>query len=244
MSCFIKTLSLGAMDNFIHIIIDESSRAAFVVDPAWDADAILHALAEQQADLAGILLTHSHADHVSAVGALLAISDVPVYLSEAEYQLGKIRSITPRFITDGEKIPLGESDIQVIATPGHTLGGVCYYAQPHLICGDTLFIDGCGRCDFAESDVVKMWGSLQRLKTLPDETVVYCGHDYGEKPTDTLLNQKQTNPYLLIDNKAFFIDFRLNLQGQYRRIPFAPSSATEMAQIYQRHYNSVDNPID
>ncbi|PID66639.1 MAG: MBL fold metallo-hydrolase [Cardiobacteriales bacterium] len=234
-TCIVKTLSLGVMDNFIHLLIDANSRAAFVVDPAWDSQAIMAALNQHNATLSGILLTHSHADHVSAVKDLLAVKNVPVYVSESEYRLGKIRLDNPCFVADGQTLVLGDSRVQVIATPGHTLGSVCYYAKPHLICGDTLFIDGCGRCDFAESDVEQMWDSLQRLKSLPDATLIYCGHHYGQKMVDSLAGQKQTNPYLLIDNKDFFIDFRMHLQSQYRRIPFVPSSAAEMAGIYQRH---------
>ncbi len=238
-TCIIKTLSLGVMDNFIHLIIDEESRNAFVIDPAWDSQAILDELENQGANLVGILLTHSHADHVSAVKDLLSVVQVPVYISQAEYELGYFKLgnqlATPTFVTDNQLLPLGESQVQVIATAGHTIGSVCYYIAPHLICGDTLFIDGCGRCNFAESDVDKMWESLQRIKSLPDDTILHCGHHYGQKKTDSLGNQKKTNPYLLIDNKDFFIDFRMNLQGQYRSIPFAPSSSVEMQEIMQIH---------
>lgn len=234
-TCTIKTLSLGVMDNFIHLIIDEESRNAFVIDPAWDSQAILDELENYGANLVGILLTHSHADHVSAVKDLLSVVQVPVYISQAEYQLGYIKLDNPTFVTDSQYLPLGKSQIQVIATAGHTVGSVCYYVAPHLICGDTLFIDGCGRCNFAESDVDKMWESLQRIKSLPDDTILHCGHHYGQKKTDSLGNQKKTNPYLLIDNKDFFIDFRMNLQGQYRSIPFAPSSSVEMQEITKEH---------
>ncbi len=233
--CTIKTLSLGPMDNFIHLMIDEESREAFVVDPAWDSQAILDELDNQGANLVGIFLTHSHADHVSAVKDLLSVVQVPVYISQEEYRLGYIKLDNPTFVTDNQYLPLGESQVQVIATAGHTIGSVCYYVTPHLICGDTLFIDGCGRCNFAESDVDEMWESLQRIKTLPDDTILHCGHHYGQKKTDSLGNQKQTNPYLLIDNKDFFIDFRMNLQGQYRSIPFAPSSSVEMREIAKEH---------
>ncbi len=234
-ACTIKTLSLGPMDNFIHLIIDEQSCEAFVIDPAWDSQAILDELDNQGVNLVGILLTHSHADHISAVKDLLLVVQVPVYISQEEYQLGYIKLDNPTFVTDNQYLLLGKSRVQVIATAGHTIGSVCYYVAPHLICGDTLFIDGCGRCNFAESDVEKMWESLQRIKTLPDDTTLYCGHHYGQKNTDNLGNQKKTNPYLLIDNKDFFIDFRMNLQGQYRSIPFTPSSLSEMREIAREH---------
>lgn len=235
MSSLIHTLTLGTMDNFIHIITDKASGKAMVVDPAWDAKAIMDYCEKHQLTLIGILLTHSHADHISAVDDLLEQIPMPVYLSREEFRLGLIRLKTPQFIANGDTLALGESLINVIATPGHTIGSLCFYLDKQLIAGDTLFIDGCGRCNFFESDVEKMWDSLQRLKHLPDDVVLYCGHDYGQKKTDTLGQQKQTNPYLLIDNKAFFIHFRMHLQSEYRSIPFSPSSAKEMAEIYQKH---------
>ncbi len=235
MSSTIHSLMLGTMDNFIHLIAD-SSGLAMVVDPAWDAEAIEAYCTAHHLTLNGILLTHSHADHTSAVKPLSLKYRLPVYISREEYQLGLIQLDKPCWIADGDVIALGESRITVIATPGHTLGSVCFHIDQHLISGDTLFIDGCGRCDFYESDVEKMWQSLQRLKTLPDETVIYSGHHYGQKTNDSLGNQKTTNPYLLIDDKQFFIDFRLHLQSQYRSIPFIPSSAAEMQRIYARHH--------
>lgn len=236
MKSYIHTLELGPMDNFIHIIADEESKQAFVVDPAWECEAILNYLASAGMTVSGILLTHSHADHTNAVKELLSHYNVPVYLSQKEYQLGKIALSNPHFIQAGDKLSLGKTTISVIETPGHTIGSVCFYVGNALVVGDTLFIDGCGRCNFSESDVEKMWDSLQLIKMLPDDTLIYCGHHYGEKKVDTLGNQKQTNPYLLIDDKAFFIDFRMNLQAQYRSIPFSPSSRQEMQEIYKKHF--------
>lgn len=235
MAVAIYTLKLGTMDNFIHSIIDEDSREGMLVDPAWDADIILHLLAEYNYTLKGILLTHSHADHISAVDTILAQCPVPVYISRPEFRLGLARFKNPHYIADGESITLGNNTITAIATPGHTIGSMSFYVDKHVIVGDTLFIDGCGRCNFYESNVEQMWDSLQRLKQLPDDTLIYCGHDYGQKTIDTLGKQKQTNPYLLIEDKAFFIDFRMNLQAQYRSIPFAPSSREEIDNIYLRH---------
>lgn len=235
MSTTIHTLALGSMDNFIHIIADTDSGEAIVVDPGWDAEAISDYCFRHELTLVGILLTHTHADHVSAVNGLLAASPMPVYLSREEYRLGLFSIESPQFIAEGESVAVGNNVITAIATPGHTLGSMCYQVNQQLITGDTLFIDGCGRCNFLESDVEQMWYSLQRLKQRPDELVIYCGHNYGQKATDTLGQQKQTNPYLLIEDKAFFIEFRMHLQSQYRSIPFTPSSSQAMADIRHRH---------
>ncbi len=164
---------------------------------------------------------------------------VPTYISHTEFSLRRIGVDAPHYVlnyvADGDVIMLGDSKISVHETPGHTLGSVCYQTDKALITGDTLFINGCGRCDFRDSDIDAMWDSLQRLKSLPDDLIVYCGHDYGIQQKDSLGNQKRTNPYLLIDDKAFFINFRLNLQSQYRQMPFAPSSYEEIQTIRSKH---------
>lgn len=238
----IHTLELGTMDNLIHIIVDNDSAKAMVVDPAWDAQVIAETIERLGCQLAGILLTHSHYDHWSAVDELLAAKPVPVYLTQREFRLGLARLKAPSYISDGDVLTLGRTRIAVIETPGHTLGSACYLVNSReLITGDTLFIDGCGRCNFLESQVNAMFESLQRLKRLPDEVVVYPGHHYGQKKKDTLGNQKKTNPYLLINDQEFFIQFRMHLQAQYRSIPFAPSSLVEMQQIYQRHHDTTVN---
>ena len=236
MSIILQSLALGGMNNLIHIISDQDSGKAMIIDAAWDADAISSVLTQNQWQLEGILLTHTHGDHTSAVNAFLQGTDLPVYVSREEYSLGLFVLENPSYIAHGDVLYLGESKIEVISTPGHTTGSVCFLADDILITGDTLFIDACGRCNYPESDVDKMWYSLQKLKQLPNNTVIYCGHDYGQKQTDTIGNQKLTNPYLLIDNKEFFVDFRMNLQSQYRQIPFPPSSIEEMRAIEKKYH--------
>lgn len=238
----IHTLALGTMDNLIHIVVDNDSTKAMVVDPAWDAPVILETISQLGCQPAGILLTHSHYDHLSAVNEILAVSPVPVYLTQREFRLGLARIKTPSYVSDGDILTLGRTRIEVLETPGHTLGSACYWVNSRkLITGDTLFIDGCGRCNFLESNVSSMFESLQRLKRLPDEVVIYPGHHYGQQKYDTLGNQKKTNPYLLINDQDFFIQFRMHLQAQYRSIPFIPSSPGEMQQIYQRHHDMSVN---
>lgn len=236
----VEQLPLGKLDNWITIIIDNTNNQALVVDPAWDAEAILLVLKKYNAQLTAILLTHTHHDHISALKPLLAKQNitVPVYVSEVEYHLGRLHDIDVQLVKAGDNIHWSHYLIDVIATPGHTVGSVCYQLAHYLITGDTLFIDGCGRCDFPESDVCLMFDSLSKIKALSDDLIILPGHDYGQKAQDTLKNQKQTNPYLLINDADFFVLFRNQLQKQYRKIPFEPSSANEMSAIQQKHLPS------
>jgi len=235
MTISVHCLTLGPMDNLSPMIVDRQTNQAMIVDPAWDSGAIKAFMHQHQLHPVGILLTHSHVDHINALDDILKHDDIPVYIHADEYALSRVTIDNPVLIDDGHSIAFADSQIRVIATPGHTIGSVCYLIEHQLIAGDTLFIDGCGRCDFTESDVDKMFSSLAKLKKLADDTIIYPGHDYGQKSSDTIGHQKQSNPYLLIEDRDFFIKFRMQLQSQYRRIPFAPSSAQEMAAIYRLH---------
>jgi glyoxylase-like metal-dependent hydrolase (beta-lactamase superfamily II) len=115
-------------------------------------------------------------------------------------------------VTQKDKLSVGKIDFDILYTPGHTPGCQCFLAQGHLITGDTLFINGCGRCDLPGSDPKVMYNSLYNvLMKLPDETVVYSGHNYGPTPTDTMGHQKQTNPYLQCNSLKEFLVERMGL---------------------------------
>jgi hydroxyacylglutathione hydrolase len=149
---------------------------AFVVDPN-DASAVLQTLQQHGLSLAAILATHHHWDHVAGVADLQR-------KTRCEF-IGVDHTLVPapdRIAAESDVLALGEAAVQVLAAPGHTRNSVCYHVpaaggEPGVVyTGDTLFVGGCGR--LLEGDAVTMWQSLQRLAALPDETLVYCGHDY------------------------------------------------------------------
>ena len=148
-----------------------------MVDPG-DGDVVLDALRRRGLELAVILITHHHPDHIGGLPRLLeAYPGVPVYGPRAEAQ--KIPGLT-RLLDDGDRVELPELDaaFEVLAVPGHTLGHIAYH-EPRarlLFCGDTLFAAGCGR--LFEGSPQQMHASLSRLATLPGETAVYCAHEY------------------------------------------------------------------
>jgi hydroxyacylglutathione hydrolase len=163
-------------DNYLWLIHDGVHAVA--VDPG-DGKVILAALAEHRLTLSGILLTHHHADHIGGVPDLLAHASVPVFGPRGE----DIACVT---------VPLGEGDLvdlpglpmqcRVLDVPGHTRGHIAYFYQPAggatpwLFCGDTLFAGGCGR--LFEGTPAQMVASLAKLAALPDDTLVYCAHEY------------------------------------------------------------------
>ena len=97
---------------------------------------------------------------------------------------------------DHTLIRIGNIEIECLATPGHTAGSQCFYFDGKLITGDTLFIEGCGRTDLPGGNTTTLLESLQKIKSLPKETIIYPGHDYGSQPHDSLENQIKLNPYL------------------------------------------------
>jgi hydroxyacylglutathione hydrolase len=159
-------------DNYIWLL--RKGAAAVVVDPG-DAQPVLDLLAQDRLSLSAILVTHHHADHQGGVATLLAHHPVEVFGPAAESITGVTRSLR-----DGEIVRITSCDIefQVIAVPGHTLGHIAYYGSGCLFCGDTLFGAGCGR--LFEGTAEQMANSLARLASLPDDTLVYCAHEYTQ----------------------------------------------------------------
>lgn len=157
-------------DNYIWTLRDETH--AVVVDPG-DAAPVLDYLSQEGLQLAAILNTHHHADHVGGNAALLAAHPVPVYGPRDN----RIPDVSDR-VGDGESVALPHFDIrfQVVEIPGHTRSHIAFHGAGILFCGDTLFAAGCGR--LFEGTPAQMYDSLNRLAALPGETRVYCGHEY------------------------------------------------------------------
>jgi len=163
-------------DNFIYLYRYNQSDA-LAVDPC-DSSLVLRILKKHNLNLKMILITHHHWDHVGGVADLKQKTGCKIIGADKQ-KISGIDSVA----ADGEILQVGNRKLRVIATPGHTNTSVCYYMEPLagkengiLWTGDTLFVGGCGR--LLECDAQTMWESLQKLASLPDETLVYCGHDY------------------------------------------------------------------
>lgn len=190
-------MPLGGMKNFIYLFACPETGEAAVVDPAWDADAILQRVKEKGWHLRRVLLTHTHPDHVNAVTDVCEAASAPVHVHHAEKD--RVPEVSTEVLTvhDGDRIALGRSEIEVFHTPGHSPGAVCYRYGPWLFSGDTLFVGRTGRMVFPGSSQEDMYRSLARLRKLPGELVVLPGHDYGETPTSTLAHELETSPFFL-----------------------------------------------
>lgn len=208
----LKQMAVGPMGNFVYFLGDAQSKEIAVVDPAWDVDYLCNEAEKNGCKITAVLLTHGHPDHVNGLKTILARHDVPAYISrhEAFFLKPKHKNITG--IDDRHKVKIGRLEIQCLLTPGHTPGCQCFLYKNVLISGDTLFIDGCGRCDLPGSDPQKMYHSLYEVvMKLPGETIIYPGHNYGPTPSATLASQKKTNPYLTCAGIEEFLSERMGV---------------------------------
>ena len=177
----IKTVKVGSLQTNCYIVIDEKSSEAVVIDPGDEGARIL-------AEIKGlkvryIILTHGHPDHFGAIDVLQKATGAPLLANPDDGWFVK----PDQELKDGQGIKFGEISLKVIHTPGHSRGGVCLYADGVLFSGDTLFSGDRGRTDLPGGSMAQMAKSLNRLSRLPDETVVFPGHD---EPT-TIRREKE-----------------------------------------------------
>lgn len=217
---YLKQLQLGPMQNFVYLVGDRETRRAVVVDPAWDIDGILRTLAADDMVLEAALITHFHPDHmggdlmghhIQGATELLERGEkikIWIHKSEADY-VPRICGLSRSDLSlteSGDDLVVGEQRLRFLHTPGHTPGSQCFLVGDNLISGDTLFVGGCGRVDLPGSDPAQMYDSLNnKLRALPDQTVLYPGHDYANRPTSTIGEEKQRNLYMRFDSVEDFL---------------------------------------
>jgi glyoxylase-like metal-dependent hydrolase (beta-lactamase superfamily II) len=211
---YLTQMELGPMQNFVYLIGDRETRECVVVDPAWDIDGIVDRVARDGMRLTGVLVTHAHQDHVGGhlfgfdipgVAELLAKAPAKVYVHKAEQEFLRGFGSDLTKVEGGDALLVGRLPITFIHTPGHTPGSQCFLVDGRLVSGDTLFIRSCGRTDLPGSDPKEMYRSLtQRLAALPDDTVVFPGHNYGGDST-TIGEEKRQNPMMRFRSMSDFL---------------------------------------
>ena len=194
------------MRNFAYLIGDRETGDAVVVDPAYAANDLVDTLEADGMNLSGVLVTHHHPDHVGGtmmgftlkgLAELMERQSVPVHVNSHEAQwVSRITDIPMSDLTShehGDKVSVGDIEIELLHTPGHTPGSQCFLLDGRLVAGDTLFLEGCGRTDFPGGNVDEMFRSLQQLAKLPGDPTVFPGHWYSTEPSAPLEDVKRTN---------------------------------------------------
>ncbi|MBP8984977.1 MAG: MBL fold metallo-hydrolase [Syntrophobacterales bacterium] len=207
---FLKQMQVGHMAVFAYIVGDPETGEGLVIDPAADVDGILREADKKGIRVKYIVNTHGHVDHISGnqemkkkTGALIVVheadADMLVSTPAMVLRMFGAKPSPPADITvsDGDTIAVGNVVLEVLHTPGHTPGGICLYTDGYVFTGDTLFVGAVGRTDLPGGSWTVMYRSIkEKILTLPDDTIVLPGHNYGSSPTSTVGREKRTNPFL------------------------------------------------
>lgn len=200
----IRSLVVGPLENNCFIIADENTKDGLVVDPGDEPDRILDLISKNSFNIKYIVCTHAHFDHVGAVpdlkketGAKIVIhrDELEIYKSTKDqaaiwgYELDPLPE-PDMFVSEGDKIEVGDLRFEILHTPGHSPGGICLYGEGILITGDTLFAGSVGRTDFYGGDMEKLKRSFRRLLSLSDKIKVLPGHG-----PETTIGQERTDNF-------------------------------------------------
>ena len=202
----IQSFAVMPFDENCDVVSDDTGEGV-VIDPGGMAKEILAYIREAKIDLKAVLDTHGHCDHIGANDAIRDVTEAPLYIHKEDgAMISDIRLNLSAFmgfkvisrpaehlLSEGDKISFGNSELEVIHTPGHTKGGVCFVGDGVAFTGDTLFAGSIGRSDFPGGSEVELIGNIKKkLLVLPDETKVYSGHG----PSSEIGWERKCNPYL------------------------------------------------
>jgi hydroxyacylglutathione hydrolase len=235
------------VDNYAYLVIDSDTSLAGVVDVA-EAGPVIDAAARVGATLTAILSTHHHFDHVGGNEELLAAlpsGTVAVYGYQGDAE--RIPGIT-RPLDDGEEFELGGLRARAMFIPAHTRGHLAYYfeTEKSVFTGDTMFAGGCGR--LFEGDAAQMKGSLEKLAALPDDTLVYCGHEYTQgnlafaatlEPGNDKLTQRRAEVDRLIESGRPSVPTTIAIEKATN--PFLRSTSAELVASVQAQVQGLDD---
>jgi hydroxyacylglutathione hydrolase len=208
----IEQVLVGEMAVFSYIVSCPETKTALVIDPAGDEDRIVDRIKEKGLHLMYIVNTHGHADHTCGNARVKELTGAQIVMHPMDVRFclnPDSQAIARHYgfknspdadleINDGDTIDIGKVSLKAIHTPGHSPGGICLLGDGNLFTGDTLFVGGVGRIDLPGAMMPDFILSIkEKLLVLPDDTIVWPGHDYGTKPSSTIGSEKRNNPWIL-----------------------------------------------
>jgi hydroxyacylglutathione hydrolase len=218
---YFRQILAGPMENFVYLIGDPRTREAAIVDAAWDVPALVDLAQRDGYTITHALVTHTHPDHVGGrlggleiqgVAELLARQPIRVVIHKEEAEFlkrftGASQGDLVR-VEGGDIVRIGDVDIKLLHTPGHTPGSQCFLIDRKLVSGDTLFVGSCGRVDLPGSDPEAMYRSLTgTLAKLDDDVELFPGHHYADRPFARLGDEKRENMFLRFRSLPEFLRF-------------------------------------
>lgn len=201
---FIKQFVTGGDRNFGYLVADEATKKALVIDPSFSPERIVDFARENGYEIKYIFVTHDHYDHSNGNAAIERLTGKRPLL------LGSTDRATGIKVEDGARFPLGELEVWVLHTPGHTGDSICIHVDDAVFTGDTLFVGKVGGTDLGVGARTEYASLHDKLLTLPETTRVFPGHDYGTAPQSTIGKERKTNPFLLLPDFEAFVHLKRN----------------------------------
>lgn len=194
-----QQVKAGGDRNFGYIVGDENKEECAIIDPSFAPESFIELASKLKLKIVYVICTHSHSDHSEGCSAIKQKTGAQIVM----HKLSPFRADV--LVDDGDMIRVGDIELRVIHTPGHTQDSICILAGNKLMTGDTLFVGKIGGTDNDRSAKIEFDSLFNKLMKLDDSIEVYPGHDYGVAPSSTIGNERRTNPFLL---RTKFEDFK------------------------------------
>ncbi|NVM57084.1 MAG: MBL fold metallo-hydrolase [Desulfobacterales bacterium] len=207
----IKQIKVGFMEVFCYILGCEATRKGLLIDPGGDEERIMETARALDLTIESVVNTHGHPDHTCGNLKIVELTGAKIYMHALDDQLlntpqgqSMVRQMgfvpsppADVAVQDGDTIPFGRKELTVLHTPGHAPGAICLYGENNLFTGDTLFVGAVGRTDLPGGSLDTLLNSIkEKILSLPDDTIIWPGHDYGRSPSSTIALEKKHNPYI------------------------------------------------
>ena len=197
----VHQIEVGNMQNFTYVLEDETKESV-IIDPSWNLDLIEDIIERNDLKIKYIINTHHHFDHTIGNDAMIKYTGAKILQHESSTLKNDIR------VSSGEKIIFGNSELDVLHTPGHSKDSICLVGDGKIFSGDTLFVGNCGRIDLPGGSAKELYHSLfDIIYKLDDTLMLYPGHNYGISPNSNLGKEKKANFVLQPRTEAEFLDF-------------------------------------